>query len=340
MKVTEFFKKSLSQSPQWKEVFLVMKKIRKEGFLVFLTGGAVRDLLLKKKPGDLDLACEAHPDEILKIFPKAKDSFKKHLVILLPLKKGHLEIVSFRKEKGFKDGRRPENSSLTTVKEDSKRRDFTVNALYYDPFEEKILDFQGGLKDLKEGKLRTCGDPKTRFEEDFLRPLRALRFSHQLCFKLDEKIKRVLPDFSQKILKISKTRILEEMGKMLKVGHTDQVLKTLKRYEFSPTLFKELGPPPPLKLFWSEESFDPEDLPLSWSFFLCPFFFKKEENVKSFLDSWPFSLKEKKQILKILKGVRTLCLSKTKASLFKALHEDQKKTSSFKPFLSQSPREK
>ena len=251
VKAKSSFKKSLESSPEWKEVFFVMKKIRKKGFLVLLAGGAVRDLLMGRKPGDLDLACEAHPDQILKILPKGKDSFKKHLVILFPLKKGVLEIVSFRKEKGFKDGRRPEKSSLTTVREDSKRRDFTVNALYYDPFKEEILDFQGGLKDLKEKILRTCGDPKMRFEEDFLRPLRALRFSHQLDFKLDQKIKQVLPDFSEKMKKISKKRILEEMGKMLRIGYVDLILKTLKSYEFF--LFKELKPIPPTSLFWSKK---------------------------------------------------------------------------------------
>ena len=302
-----------------------MQKIKKEGFLVLLAGGAVRDLLLKKPPGDLDLSTEASPDEILKIFPQGKDNFKKHLVIFLALKKGVLEIVSFRKEKGFKDGRRPELTLPASLKEDASRRDFTVNALYYDPFKEEILDFTGGLEDLKKKVLRACGDPKTRFEEDFLRPLRALRLAHQLDFKLNKKIKEVLPDFKKKILKISKERVLQEIEKMLSFGRVDQVLKAFKHYEFYPLLFKELGKTPPLKFFWNKENPHPKDIALSWSFLLLPFFLKKEEGVLDFLKRWPFSSKRKKEILGILKGVKALCLEERKALVFKALHKEGKR---------------
>ena len=191
----------------WPFVKRVLEKIKKKGFKVYLVGGSVRDSLLKRDFKDFDLACDARLSELKDLFEKASlvgESFG-----VLKLRQGayEVDIASFRKDGLYKDGRHPESVSPATYKEDVLRRDFTVNALFYDPFSKKVLDLVGGLKDLKEKTLKTVGKPLERFEEDKLRALRALRFATQLQFFIEEKTFKAL--YKVSLSQVSKERILE-----------------------------------------------------------------------------------------------------------------------------------
>ena len=140
-------KKQLELQANWPEVKNIIEVLSKKGFQTVVAGGAVRDALLKKIPKDLDLATSAKAEEVLKIFPSAKGEFAKYGVVFIPLKtKETLEITSFRKDVSYKDGRRPSSISYSKIEEDARRRDFTINALFYDPQKEEIIDFTGGLK--------------------------------------------------------------------------------------------------------------------------------------------------------------------------------------------------
>lgn len=237
----QIIKKQLEKKDNWPEIQKIIKKIANSNFQIFIAGGAVRDALLKKTPKDIDLASSAVPKELIRLFPSAKGNFAKYGVVFIPLKtKEHLEITSFRKDSPLTDGRRPQSISYSSDRQDALRRDFTVNAMFYDPLEEKLIDFTKGLKDLKNKTLRTVGLAKKRFEEDYLRPLRALRLSHQLNFKIEEQTRKAIPLFAKKIQKISNERITDELNKMFSAGQIGSAVKMLKRNDFFYFLFPEL----------------------------------------------------------------------------------------------------
>ena len=182
--MNQHVKKLLRKHPHWKNIKSIMSKVSSSGFDIFIVGGSIRDALLKRAIKDIDLASSAKPKQLVKIFPKAKSNFSKYGVVFIPLKNNHkIEITTFRKDSFYKDGRRPEKIKYSSIKEDAKRRDFTINALFYDPKTEEIIDLIKGLKDLKNKTIRTVGKAEKRFTEDHLRMLRALRLAHQLNFK-------------------------------------------------------------------------------------------------------------------------------------------------------------
>ena len=148
---------------------------------------------MKKIPKDFDVATNAHPDQVKKIFKHSQFVGKSFGVIHLPFKNGqHIEIATFRKDGTYIDGRRPESVEFTSIEEDAKRRDFTINALYYDFHKKKVIDFFEGIKDIEEKKIRTVGNPEVRFQEDYLRIIRALRFSVTFDFEIEEKTFKTL----------------------------------------------------------------------------------------------------------------------------------------------------
>ena len=233
--VNKKIRKYLERNPQWTDVKNIIYGLSDKGFEAVLAGGAVRDALLDKTPDDLDVATSAKPVEILRIFPSGKKRFADYGVILLPLKKGQsVEVTCFRKEFLYRDGRRPSSISYCSMSEDAKRRDFTVNALFYKPQTEELIDFNSGIKDLKKRLLRVIGDPKRKFHEDHLRVLRALRLSHQLDFEIDQKTQKTIPLFAKKIQCLSQERVLEELIKMFSSGRMDLALKNLYKYHLTP----------------------------------------------------------------------------------------------------------
>lgn len=192
----------------------IVNTLRGKGFQAYFVGGCVRDLLLKKKPKDFDVATNARPEEVAKIFKKTIPVGAKFGVMLVVLEGEHFEVATFRADKGYQDGRRPTGVRFTDAREDAIRRDFTVNGLFYDPVEKKVLDWVGGQKDLKKKVLRAIGDPVKRFQEDKLRMLRAVRFASVLGFKIEPKTFKAVKKLHKKIHEVSQERVRDELIKM------------------------------------------------------------------------------------------------------------------------------
>ena len=309
----------LAKNSDWETVKQVIYQFHQEGFEAVLAGGGVRDALLRKKPKDFDLAVSASPEEVLKIFPKGKDLWKKYGVVFLPFsEKKHLEITTFRKESGYSDGRRPNSVEYTDMEEDAKRRDFTVNALFYDLKSKKILDFVGGLKDLESQTLRTVGSPEKRFEEDKLRPLRAIRFSHQLNFSIDENTKKAISSFVGFVETLSQERIYNELLKMFTCGRLNEACSLLKEYGFFHILFpshiKPVGDP---YVFWRNEFSFYNDPSFIWAVLSLPYYYPSEEGLELFLKNLGCSKSVLRKSIRYFKSVKAL---HTSTSFFDKLH--------------------
>lgn len=188
----------------------------KSGHLLYLVGGAVRDLALGKPPKDLDFTTDATPAEVMKLFKRVIPTGIDHGTVMVLFRGRSYEVTTFRIEGQYDDSRHPASVRFTpSLEEDLKRRDLTINALALDPGDGRILDFHGGLDDLKNGLIRAIGDPAERFREDALRMLRACRFASQLGFEVDPVTLGAIAPLSPLVLKLSRERIREELEKTL-----------------------------------------------------------------------------------------------------------------------------
>ena len=191
-------------------------RLREAGHTALLAGGCVRDVLRGFEPKDYDIATDATPDEVLKIFPKGNTIGAHFGVVLVKEGEFSFEIATFRAEGEYKDGRRPESVTFTTPEEDAKRRDFTINGMFLDPADDRVIDHVGGLDDLKAGVIRAIGDPVERFREDYLRMLRAIRFATVLDFEIEQHTWAALQVRAPHVTEISPERIREELDKIWK----------------------------------------------------------------------------------------------------------------------------
>ncbi len=198
---------------QWPSVKQVCEKLTAAGYKAWLAGGCVRDALLGCEPKDFDIATNAKPEAIQKIFPGSLPIGKQFGIIILPFDGYQIEVATFRKDGPYKDGRHPESVSFATAEEDALRRDFTMNALFYDPTTAKVIDFVGGEKDIRAKLIRCVGDSHARFAEDKLRILRAFRFVAQLGFELERKTFVATKSFS--LREVSRERVREEFLRLL-----------------------------------------------------------------------------------------------------------------------------
>ena len=189
----------------------IIRRLRKAGFQALLAGGCVRDMLLGKKPKDYDVVTDAAPAEVCKIFRRTIKVGAKFGVIIILADSQQVEVATFRTETGYTDGRRPDKVSFTSAQQDALRRDFTINGMFYDPLQKKVIDYVGGQKDLKSKNLRTIGKADERFSEDYLRMLRAVRFAAQLDFEIEKNTLIAVKKYSGRITKISGERIAAEL---------------------------------------------------------------------------------------------------------------------------------
>jgi tRNA nucleotidyltransferase/poly(A) polymerase len=201
----------------------IAAKLRTRGFQAWLVGGCVRDLVLGREPKDYDIATEARPEQLLRLFPKAQLVGAQFGVVLVD----SVEIATFRSDHAYADGRHPEGVTFETdPKQDVLRRDFTINALLLDPsalnspspLSSQILDYVGGLSDLRAGIIRAIGDPVQRFEEDHLRMLRAVRFAARFGFEIDPATMAAIQKLHAQILRVSPERIRDELVRILTEG--------------------------------------------------------------------------------------------------------------------------
>ncbi len=207
-------------TPLQKEGLKIVKLIQSQGFEAFWVGGTVRDMVLGKTSDNLDIATSAKPLTVIKILRKAKYYAKsggeKFGTVLAATKHGPIEITTFRQEGKYLNRRKPESVSfIDDYLTDSKRRDFTINAIYYDPVERVTLDPHQGKNDIERKIVRFVGNPKERIDEDALRMLRAVRFSTQLQFKIEKNSFAAIKTRAKYIQQISGERIKAELDKIL-----------------------------------------------------------------------------------------------------------------------------
>ncbi len=193
----------------------ILKQIRKAGFTAFFAGGSVRDKLLGREAKDYDVATSATPDQIEALFPKTVAVGKAFGVIVVVQDGTGTEVATFRADSGYQDGRRPDSIHFCGAEEDAKRRDFTVNGMFYDPVEKKVIDYVGGQEDLQKKIIRAIGEPEKRFAEDHLRMLRAVRFAHTLGFTIEPATRAAIQKHAPDLAKISAERIENEFSRTL-----------------------------------------------------------------------------------------------------------------------------
>lgn len=205
----------------------IVKTLKNAGFSAFFVGGFVRDSLLDLPVKDIDIATSAKPDEIVSLFKRTIPTGAAFGVITVVIDHVPFEVATFRAEAEYTDGRRPDKIEYANAEADAVRRDFTINALFYDPLEETIIDFSTGFEDIKNKTLRTIGVAQERFSEDYLRMLRAVRFTSRLGFTPDREMIEAIVENSDKITKIAQERIYTELTSMLTGNNPDRAFELL-----------------------------------------------------------------------------------------------------------------
>ncbi|HEX8522472.1 MAG TPA: CCA tRNA nucleotidyltransferase [Tepidisphaeraceae bacterium] len=193
----------------------MVQRLRQHGYVAYFAGGCVRDMLLGIAPKDYDVATDAPPQRVREIFSNTQAVGAAFGVILVRHGKSTVEVATFRSDARYEDGRRPTSVTFTTPEEDAKRRDFTINGLFFDPIDETVIDYIGGQQDLRDRVLRAIGNPNERFEEDHLRLMRAVRFAARFTLKIEPATHWAIGHHADVLRRISPERIAEELRLML-----------------------------------------------------------------------------------------------------------------------------
>src|SRR3984893_14311118 len=176
-----------SSSPMEKTAREIVSRLREGGHVAYFAGGCVRDIVRGETPKDFDIATDATPGVVQKIFARTY-AVGAHFGVIVVLENGfQFEVATFRSDDVYVDGRRPSAVHFSSPEEDAKRRDFTINGMFFDPLANEVIDFVGGRADLEAKLVRAIGDPAERFAEDRLRMLRAVRFAAVLDYKIDNR---------------------------------------------------------------------------------------------------------------------------------------------------------
>jgi tRNA nucleotidyltransferase/poly(A) polymerase len=197
------------------DAMAVLKRLRDSGHIAYFAGGCVRDSILGLEAKDWDVATDAPPDRVRELFISTQAVGAAFGVILVRSGKSIVEVATFRADGAYEDGRRPGSVRFTSAEEDARRRDFTINGLFLDPIENRVIDFVGGRDDLAARKVRAIGSPAERFGEDHLRLLRAVRFASRLGFDIETATAEAIRSSAPRIKGISPERIAEELRLML-----------------------------------------------------------------------------------------------------------------------------
>jgi len=193
----------------------IARRLRDHGFEAYLVGGCVRDLLLGREPEDFDLVTSARPEEVQALFSPTIPVGAKFGVIIVIMAGHEYEVATFRREEGYEDGRHPSRVTYGTLREDVRRRDFTVNGLAMVPETGEIIDYVGGREDIERRVIRAIGSPAERFAEDHLRMMRAVRFAAQLGLTIDHETFTAIAMRAPAIQQISAERVRDELTKMI-----------------------------------------------------------------------------------------------------------------------------
>jgi poly(A) polymerase len=223
----------------------VVRQLRSAGFQSLWAGGCVRDQLLGKEPKDYDVATNALPKDVIRIFGEQRTvpvgaAFG---VVMIPgptRRHGQVEVATFRSDGEYLDGRRPESVQFCSSEEDAKRRDFTINGMFFDPIAGVVLDYVGGQEDLQRRVIRAIGDPHARFGEDHLRMLRAVRFAATFSFTLEIQTLTAIQQLCSRVVGVSVERIMQELRRMLAHPSRAAALELLKQSQLLPVVLPEL----------------------------------------------------------------------------------------------------
>lgn len=214
-----------------------VETLQQQGYKAYVVGGAVRDLLAGLIPKDFDVATNATPEQVRRCFRRARIIGRRFQIVHVMMGSETIEVTTFRGHhdlhsgsKGHTDeqGRVLRDNVFGSEKDDAARRDFTINALYYDPVTETIVDYHHGVSDLKQKTLRMIGDPKTRYREDPVRMLRAVRLAAKLGLSIDPAAERPIREMSELIENVPASRLFDEMLKLLTSGHAVQCVQHLR----------------------------------------------------------------------------------------------------------------
>lgn len=224
----------------------VLNRLNSAGFQAYLVGGSVRDLLLHKAPKDFDVATDATPNQIRKLFKNARIIGRRFKLVHILYHREIIEVATFRGHDPVDDNHQTNDSGMLirdnvygTLEEDAWRRDFTINSLYYTLTDKSIVDYTGGFSDVRNHLIRMIGDPTTRYQEDPVRMLRAIRFSAKLGFSIEDNTAAPIKSLSILIANISGSRLFEEMVKLYQCGKAESAQSQLVEYGLFAHLFPQ-----------------------------------------------------------------------------------------------------
>lgn len=296
----------------------VVKQLREAGYEALWAGGCVRDQLLGLHPKDYDVATNARPEEVRGIFGRKRTlaigvSFGV-ISVVGNRHEGHIEIATFRQDEGYSDGRRPDAVRFSSAEEDAKRRDFTINGIFYDPLEEKVIDYVGGQEDLRNKLIRAIGNADDRIAEDKLRMLRGIRFAATYDFDLDPATFQAIKNHADWISAVSRERTAAEIQRMFE--HPRKALAArylidsgLAKVVFQSTLF-DLGKADESARLISE--LGSNRFESTMAAFLLPMYDgdlndkSQEKQVKQALHDWKYSNEHSQTITWMLKSYPVL----------------------------------
>src|SRR5579862_283129 len=216
--------------------------LRAQGHQAYLVGGCVRDLELGREPADYDVCTNARPERVQELFPQSLAVGARFGVILVVEDGSQVEVATFRSDVGYSDGRHPDHVVYAkSPQEDVKRRDFTVNALLFDPQTEEVLDFVGGRDDLRSGIIRAIGHPSKRFNEDKLRMVRAVRFAARFRYAIEGRTFSAIQKLAPQIHQVSPERLRDELTKLLTEGAARRAFELLDETRLLPELLPEIA---------------------------------------------------------------------------------------------------
>ncbi len=236
---------NISRSNISRNAVKVLYRLNSAGYQAYLVGGGVRDLLLGREPKDFDVATDARPEQVKAVFSNCRLIGRRFRLAHVHFGREIIEVATFRsnRESGEGDDRQLENGMLLsdniygTLEDDAQRRDFTINALYYSVEDFAVIDFADGLEDLRKGVIRLLGDPESRFREDPVRLLRAVRFAAKLGFVIEPETDKPMARLASLLADIPAARLFEEVLKLFLAGSALDTFEKLRHYELFGQLF-------------------------------------------------------------------------------------------------------
>jgi hypothetical protein len=218
----------------------IIRALRDAGHVALLAGGCVRDKLLGRASKDFDVATDAPPDRVRALFRNTQSVGAAFGVILVHYNQSVIEVATFRADGTYSDGRRPDSVQFSTAEHDAQRRDFTINGLFFDPLDNRLIDYVNGERDLHARVLRAIGDPAKRFAEDYLRLLRAVRFAARFDLAIEPLTRAALLEHAPKLTRVTPERVGDELRAMLSPATRVRAVELLTELGFTPILFRPM----------------------------------------------------------------------------------------------------